>query len=100
MGAETRLLKLKLPGSGGIRTRASEETGALNQRLRPLGHATHLNTMKGFIRVLSRLSNCDLHASLSHILKNKVHYFINKTAKYLSEVGFEPTPTFVDQNTQ
>ena len=30
-------------GSGGIRTHASEETGALNQRLRPLGHATWLN---------------------------------------------------------
>ena len=29
-------------GSGEIRTRASEETGALNQRLRPLGHATFL----------------------------------------------------------
>ena len=29
-------------GSGEIRTRASEETGALNQRLRPLGHATLL----------------------------------------------------------
>ena len=28
-------------GSGGIRTHASEETGALNQRLRPLGHATN-----------------------------------------------------------
>ena len=27
-------------GSGGIRTHASEETGALNQRLRPLCHAT------------------------------------------------------------
>ena len=27
-------------GSGGIRTHASEETGALNQRLRPLGHTT------------------------------------------------------------
>ena len=27
-------------GSFGIRTHASEETGALNQRLRPLGHAT------------------------------------------------------------
>ena len=27
-------------GNGGIRTHASEETGALNQRLRPLGHAT------------------------------------------------------------
>ena len=29
----------KKNGSGGIRTHASEETGALNQRLRPLGHA-------------------------------------------------------------
>ena len=27
-------------GSCGIRTHASEETGALNQGLRPLGHAT------------------------------------------------------------
>ena len=31
---------IKASGSGGIRTHASEETGALNQRLRPLGHAT------------------------------------------------------------
>ncbi len=30
----------KIHGSGGIRTHAPEETGALNQRLRPLGHAT------------------------------------------------------------
>ena len=30
----------KIIGSGGIRTHAPEETGALNQRLRPLGHAT------------------------------------------------------------
>ena len=29
-------------GSGGIRTHAIEMTGALNQRLRPLGHATTL----------------------------------------------------------
>ena len=34
------LQALKSIGSGGIRTHASEETGALNQRLRPLGHAT------------------------------------------------------------
>ena len=27
-------------GSDGIRTHAPEETGALNQRLGPLGHAT------------------------------------------------------------
>ena len=31
--------KMKL-GSGGIRAHASDETGALNQRLRPLGLAT------------------------------------------------------------
>ena len=35
-----RLGPEKKIGSGGIRTHASEETGALNQRLRPLGHAT------------------------------------------------------------
>ena len=33
-------------GSGGIRTHAPEETGALNQRLRPLGHATSLKILK------------------------------------------------------
>ena len=36
---------IKLSGSGGIRTHASEETGALNQRLRPLGHATTLGKL-------------------------------------------------------
>ena len=35
--------KRKILGSGGIRTHASEETGALNQRLRPLGHATEMD---------------------------------------------------------
>ena len=35
----------KIFGSGGIRTHASEETGALNQRLRPLGHATSLQQL-------------------------------------------------------
>ena len=35
--------KRKILGSGGIRTHASEETGALNQRLRPLGHATEID---------------------------------------------------------
>ena len=32
-------LKQKTFDSGGIRTHATEVTGALNQRLRPLGHA-------------------------------------------------------------
>ena len=34
------VVEKKSIGSGGFRTHASEETGALNQRLRPLGHAT------------------------------------------------------------
>ena len=34
--------KKKKSGSGGIRTHATFVTGALNQRLRPLGHATLL----------------------------------------------------------
>ena len=37
--------KRKFLGSGGIRTHASEETGALNQRLRPLGHATEIDIL-------------------------------------------------------
>ena len=45
----------KIYGSGGIRTHASEETGALNQRLRPLGHAT-----------LQRLTLIAQHSTLSH----------------------------------
>ena len=35
-----QIVEKEFVGSGGIRTHASEETGALNQRLRPLGHAT------------------------------------------------------------
>ena len=31
--------------SGGIRTHAPEETGALNLRLRPLGHAAFMRNM-------------------------------------------------------
>jgi hypothetical protein len=49
-------IKYLITGSGGIRTHASEETGALNQRLRPLGHATykpgltcHLNLPHGIL---------------------------------------------------
>ena len=38
-------------GSGGIRTHALERTGALNQRLRPLGHATD-NFLDAFLTSL------------------------------------------------
>ena len=35
-------------GNSGIRTHASKETGALIQRLRPLGHATSCNVYDTF----------------------------------------------------
>jgi hypothetical protein len=44
----------KYCGSGGIRTHASEETGALNQRLRPLGHATLCVSSQNTPRTLRR----------------------------------------------
>ena len=47
-------------GSGEIRTRASEETGALNQRLRPLGHATLLYTCEKFLILVLRILNISL----------------------------------------
>ena len=52
--------KKKSLGSGGIRTHASEETGALNQRLRPLGHATSppLRPSKVFYEHSFWLSKC------------------------------------------
>ena len=44
----------KKSGSGGIRTHAIEMTGALNQRLRPLGHATTTaTTAQQFIFILT-----------------------------------------------
>ena len=45
----------RILGSGGIRTHAPEETGALIQRLRPLGHATHENMQKTRDRSLHEL---------------------------------------------
>ena len=45
--------QIKIIGSGGIRTRAFEKTGALNQRLRPLGHANFL-PMEKFGKIQNR----------------------------------------------
>ena len=49
-------------GSGGIRTHAPEETGALNQRLRPLGHATFLVTEK-ILEFKNDFLNYKIHVS-------------------------------------
>ena len=53
---KTRFRQKAFNGSGGIRTHASEETGALNQRLRPLGHATYHELRPFFIELNSYLS--------------------------------------------
>ena len=46
-------------GSGGIRTHASGETGALIQRLRPLGHATfHTGHLFKTLFIRTRSTDC------------------------------------------
>ena len=62
-------------GNGGIRTHASEETGALNQRLRPLGHAT-----------TERL----IFNSVLYDYKNESQNYGDK--ENMAAVGFETTP--------
>ncbi|GFR15078.1 hypothetical protein TNCT_239371 [Trichonephila clavata] len=69
------------PGSGGIRTHAPEETGALNQRLRPLGHATVERSL-----VLSFTA----HKLL--ILQNDATILVKAKRISLAAVGFEPRP--------
>ena len=61
-----RSLQHKTIGSGGIRTHAPEETGALNQRLRPLGHATgrsaaFLSQMR-YLHVQRKMDRMHAHA--------------------------------------
>ena len=70
-------------GSGGIRTHASEETGALNQRLRPLGHATH--TLRP-----QRISQCNntcklffLQVICNNFYTCQIVKFTQKIAKYI-----------------
>ena len=80
-------------GSGGIRTHASEETGALNQRLRPLGHATYYMPCSLQIWAFTDF----LHWKFNSWTVAKRHLDIFHK-KLLSEVGFEPTPSYEDQN--
>ena len=74
--ANLRSVKRKSFGSGGIRTHASEETGALNQRLRPLGHATFIilrTTIYLYIihsKAVSKLSNYIQSMRLGVFAKN------------------------------
>ena len=78
--------KKKCSGSGGIRTHASEETGALNQRLRPLGHATLLIHDGSFGESI-----------FWNLTPFSSQEFSFNFQKFLSEVGFEPTPSYEDQ---
>ena len=100
----------KIFGSGGIRTHAIEMTGALNQRLRPLGHATndtdHNTKTTDFVVVTMRAEALD-HDNVhdTHTPKRISSLHFSKTAlhpgqivclenlKRLAAVGFEPTPS-------
>ena len=67
------IISFKNIGSGGIRTHALERTGALNQRLRPLGHATLLfaiNKFTLFIRIARTKRNA---AEIQDILNKQVN---------------------------
>ncbi|GBM36770.1 hypothetical protein AVEN_273807-1 [Araneus ventricosus] len=74
------------PGSGGIRTHAPEETGALNQRLRPLGHATttfisqHSNTLLDFNA--NYIWQCD---KTNRVVKHSVKVIDTRTEKVCDE---------------
>ncbi len=66
-------------GSGGIRTHAPEETGALNQRLRPLGHATlwllgqaysHNKRGAGFL-IPPKLVSSNYQSLIRHLFESK-----------------------------
>ena len=57
-------------GSGGIRTHAPEETGALNQRLRPLGHATLMKRMHGLALVIDPKVPVLLEAKRKNVYKS------------------------------
>ena len=82
-------------GSGGIRTHASEETGALNQRLRPLGHATWiLNTQSS---QLEKAASDLLSLFTKNFLVLDILQETDIKKNLLSEVGFEPTPSYEDQ---
>ena len=56
-------------GSGGIQTHASEETGALNQRLRPLGHATYWNMFGHERPICERFRKWYFHAQKTFIAR-------------------------------
>ena len=60
-------------GRSGIRTHASEETGALNQRLRPLGHPTATGLLTtSFCRQLNQLINLSINNRCSSIFPDNL----------------------------
>ena len=70
---KTLAFAVKTNDSGGIRTHASEETGALNQRLRPLGHATLPDRLHALRSINKAASHSWLYVSHSHYISIPVH---------------------------
>ena len=84
---------MQILDSGEIRTRASEETGAENQRLRPLGHTTYDYTHSDCTQLewLTRTMNKVTQRNIF------IPYNIRKVAKVISstELYFDgATPAY------
>ena len=81
-----RGIQYRISGSGGIRTHASEETGALNQRLRPLGHATFnlmppdtfVNLQRGLSMLAGRRCRLRNSSVTSGLLSSVVEHWSRK----------------------
>ena len=73
-------------GSGGIRTHAPEETGALNQRLRPLGHATLL-TVWVQIGIIKKKNHQNQNKLIWYIVLG-VEFFFSNMFEFLNSFYF------------
>ena len=57
-----------------IRTRASEKTGALNQRLRPLGHLAMQSRTRDPLHLRNENGLCSLYQKKCFVLTPEIHY--------------------------
>ena len=84
-------------GRGGIRTHAIEMTGALNQRLRPLGHSTLDTKLRSKIergRTSRQLHKKEeKYGYRNDSERGRTSRQLHKKRKNVAEVGFEPTPS-------
>ena len=91
LGNSRSIFVQKWSGSGGIRAHASEETGALNQRLRPLGHATTLGKLIKLIAALWLITSPGLAVQeFISSLQNGLKYSIKRNFRPWVDSNHQP----------